>query len=171
DRLVAAAPDGTVARREDDRWIEYDTLESVRAIDGDLIAAADGAYRLVDGDLDYVGLDDVRDVAGGTPRAATATGLYRLGNGWLDELDGDFEMVADGPEGAHAATADRLYAFDGDWNPVSGIERSVVDVARGQYAVCADGTLLSATGDEWRAHPLGAGTARALVARSDRKPV
>lgn len=171
DRFVAAAPDGTVARRDDDGWVECGTVDSVRAIDGDLIAAADGVYRLADDDLDYVGLDDVRDVAHGTPRAATATGLYRLGNGWLDELDGDFEMVADGPEGAHAATADRLYAFDGDWKPVSGIERSVVDIARGQYAVCADGTLLSATEDEWRAHPLGAGTARALVARSDRKPV
>ena len=170
--LVAAAPDGTVARRTDDGWLDCGQLEDVRAIDDDLLATADGVYRLADDELEYAGLDDVHDVAGGTPRAATADGLFRLGNGWLDELDGRFGMVAGGPSGvAHAATETVFYAFDGGWTRVEAVERRVVDVARGVYAVCADGTLLTATDDGWREHPLGTPGAHAVVARPDRKPV
>jgi hypothetical protein len=172
DGLVAAAPDGTVARRIDDKWHEIGTVETVRAIDGDLLGADGGVYRLTDGDLQYAGLDAVRDVAtAGVPRAATATGLYRLGNGWLDDLDGEFTMVGADTERAHAASMDGFYAHDNGWESIE-VERSVAAVAYAGrvYAVSTDGTLLVETDDGWREHPLGVGEPHALVA-ADRKPV
>lgn len=169
--LLAAAPDGTVARREGDGWTEVGAVAGVRAIDGDLLGTDEGVYRLADGELRYSGLDAVRDIAtADTPRAATATGLYRLGNGWLNELDGDFTMVSAESGRVCAATADQCYEYDGEWTPRDGIDRSVVGIA-GIYAVCADGTLCIETEDGWREHPLGVGDARAVVARTDRKPV
>jgi hypothetical protein len=173
DGLIAADPDGTVASRTGDSWTELGQVEPVRAIDGNLLGTEGGVYRLADGELHYSGLDAVRDVAtAGTPHAATATGLYRLGNGWMDVLDGDFETVA-ADEQAHAATADRFYEYDDEWSPIEGIDRAVVGVADagGIYAATRDGTLLIETSDGWREHPLGATEARAVVARTDRKPV
>jgi hypothetical protein len=172
DGPVAAAPDGTVARRIDDEWHECGTVETVRAIDGDLLGTDGGVYRLTGSDLQYAGLDAVRDVAtAGVPRAATATGLYRLGNGWLDDLDGDVTMVDSDVERAHAANMDGFYVHDGEWTPVE-VEKSVAAVAYagGVYAVAMDGTLLVETNEGWREHPLGVGEPRALVA-ADRKPV
>ena len=172
DGLVAAAPDGRVARRTDDEWHDVGTVETVHAIDGDLLATDGGVYRLTDDGLTHAGLDAVRDVAtAGIPRAATATGLYRLGNGWMDDLDGDFRMVSADGERAHAATPSEFYAHDDEWRPI-GIERSVAAVAYAElvYAVAADGTLLIGTDDDWRDHPLGIGEPNALVA-VDRKPV
>lgn len=172
DGLVAAAPDGRVARRVDDEWHDMDTVGTVHAIDGDLLATDGGVYRLTDDGLTHAGLDAVRDVAvGGVPRAATATGLYRLGNGWMDDLDGDFTMVSADGERAHAATPSEFYAHDDEWRPVE-VRRSVAAVAYAGlvYAVAADGTLLIGTDDGWRDHPLGIGEPHALVAM-DRKPV
>lgn len=188
--LLAAAPDGTVARRIDGEWTTVGTVTEPQAIDGDLVAAADGVYRCTGTDCQHVGLDDANDVAAtGTPHAATADGLYRLGNGWLPVLDGVFSMVSTdrwtaepGAIGrAHAATDETLYRHaDGEWTTVDDVDREVVDVAYGGkesgseggvYAVTADGTLLSETDDGWRDHPLGVADVRALVARPDRKPV
>jgi hypothetical protein len=173
--LVAAAPDGRVARRIDDEWHDVGTVETVHAIDGDLLATDGGIYRLTDDGLTHAGLDAVRDVAvGGVPRAATATGLYRLGNGWMDELDGDFRTVSADTDGelAHAATADEFYAHDdGEWRPIE-IGKPIAAVAYTGlvYAVATDGTLLVEGDDGWRDHPLGIGEPHALVA-ADRKPV
>lgn len=173
--LIAAAPDGRVARRIDDEWHDVDTIGTVHAIDGDLLATDGGIYRLTDDGLTHVGLDAVRDVAvEGVPRAATATGLYRLGNGWMDELDGDFRMVSADIDGelAHAATADEFYAHDdGEWRAIE-IEKSIAAVAYAGlvYAVATDGTLLVEGDDGWRDHLLGIGEPHALVA-ADRKPV
>ncbi|WP_049902502.1 HVO_0234 family beta-propeller protein [Halococcus agarilyticus] len=187
--LLAAASDGTVARRIDGEWTAVGSVEEPRAIDGDLVAAADGIYRCSDTDCQHVGLDAVRDVAAaGTPHAATADGLYRLGNGWLQAFEGSFSMVcADrstaepGALGrAHAATDGTLYRHaDGEWTIVDGIEKRVVDVAYtgtgtevgGVYAVAADGTLLSKTDDAWRDHPLGLRGVEAIAARPDRNAV
>jgi hypothetical protein len=175
DELLAASPTGTVARREGDGWTEVGTVECVRAIDGNLLGTEGGIYRLTDGELHYSGLDDVRDVVtAGTPHAATATGLYRLGNGWMNALDGDFEMVSTDAAGrAYAATTEQFYTNDGEWTPIDEIDRAVVGIADagGVYAVTRDGTLLIETNDGWREHPLGAGEARAVVARTDRNPV
>jgi hypothetical protein len=188
--LLAAAPDGTVARRTGGEWQNVGTVAEPRAIDGSLIAAADGVYRCSDTDCQHVGLDAASDVAApGTPHAATAEGLYRLANGWLPVLDGSFTMVctdrattSPGAIGrAHAASAGTLYRHaDGEWTTVDAVDREVVDVAYGSaksgsgsgvYAVTADGTLLSETDDGWRDHPLGLAGIQAIVARPDRKPV
>lgn len=156
---VAAGPDGSLARL-DGSWEPVGVAEAgVNAIDADLLAGDDGVYRIDDG-LQYVGLSAVRDVAAAGPLAATADGLYALGNGWMDVLDGDFHVVASDGERAHAATAAALYERrETGWRAVSiPVDEPIVDVAYVEcpYAVTADGTLLAAAGDDdWRSYPLG----------------
>ena len=185
ERVLAANGDGAVARYRGGEWRSVGTVGDVRALSGAFVAAADGVYRVVsDGDTDAedgedsatlrnVGLDDVRDVAGGaTPLAATGDGLYRLGNGWLCEREGGFETVAsgvtetDGTERAHAATAGTLYAREaGEWTsvelPVAG---AVTGVAYGEcvYAVTRDGTFLVAASPERTADGTGGWRHRSL---------
>ncbi|SDG26769.1 HVO_0234 family beta-propeller protein [Halorientalis regularis] len=160
DDLLAAGPDGAVARRErGGDWTTLGTVEDVRAIDGDLLATAGGVYRVGDG-LDHVGLADARDVAtGGTPLAATDGGLYYLGPGWAKGIEGEFTAVASSPERGHAATADALYEGDGeDWHECEvPTDESVVGVTHGTgtYAVTDQGTALVNAGDGWRSRALG----------------
>jgi len=171
--VVAAAPDGLVARlaagRSDaddedpvpddgDAWADLGRLDAeVRAVDGDLLATASGVYRLPD--LDYVGLDDVADVAAAGPLAATGDGLYSLGNGWLDELDGPFSVVASDGERAHAASAEDFFERRSRvWRPVAlPAGGQVVDVTYGAvpFAVTDDGVLLAEREDGWEATSLG----------------
>jgi len=139
DRPVAAAPDGTVAAF-DGAWQTLGNAGAVRAIDGDLLAAADGVYRVDTGagdgaspGLDLVGLDDARDVStAGTPLAATGKGLYRLGPGWTTDLTGSFAVVAGDGRRNHAATATALYerpAPGTEWHErVSPADDPLVDV-------------------------------------------
>ena len=159
DDLLAAGLDGRVARREDGAWTTLGTVEGVQAIDGDLLGAAGGVYRVGDG-LDHVGLTDTRDVAtGGTPLAATDGGLYYLGPGWATAQDGEFTAVASSPDRGHAATADAFYTGDGDeWRTCAlPTDESVVAVTHGEgvYAVTEQGTVLVDAGDGWRARALG----------------
>ncbi|WP_135854868.1 HVO_0234 family beta-propeller protein [Halorussus salinus] len=151
-------------------WTELGELDDVRAIDGDLVAAESGVYRAVGDDLQHVGLEEVRDVsAAGVPLAATDDGLYRLGNGWMDVLNGAFRAVSAAPAEtgssarslgwAHAAGADGLFAREeGAWQavelPVSG-EVVALDHGDGAYAVTADGTFLLSVGDGWHHQVLG----------------
>lgn len=166
DGVVAADSDGRVARLEDadgpspasGEWSTVGTLDAaVRAIDPPLVAAADGVYRLPG--LDYVGLGDAHDVASGGPLAATGDGLYSLGNGWIDELDGAFRVAATDGDGAHAATSTAFHERrSGAWAAVDlQVGGPVVDVAYGDavYAVTDDGVLLARSEDGWRATPLG----------------
>jgi len=180
DHVLAADADGTVARHRDGEWHSVSTVEDVRALSGEFVAASDGVYQVAgDGDDDgaggdtlrNVGLDDVRDVAGeATPLAATADGLYRLGNGWLCEREGAFEMVASGHvdavERAHAATAETLYAHeDGEWTPVElPVAGAVAGVAYGEcvYAVTRDGTFLVDASPERTADGTGGWRHRSL---------
>lgn len=184
DGVVAATAEGRIARRgrpaqsgrgsdaardpgmggsttDDSRptevWTELGTVDRVRAIDGRLVAAADGVHRITDGGLTPAGLSDVRDVAAvGRPLAATGEGLYALGNGWLRLLDGPFRAVAVDPvsvpggpadDPLAVAVADRVYvrsddtsdpdpdhddatADGGAWRPVElPTDDPVVDVA------------------------------------------
>ncbi|WP_336001051.1 HVO_0234 family beta-propeller protein [Halorientalis halophila] len=159
--LLAAGPDGRVARREDQGWTELGTVADVRAIDGGLLGAADGIYRVGDG-LEHVGLSDVRDVAtGGTPLAATGDGLYYLGPGWAKALDGAFTAAASAPDRGHAATADALYEHtDDEWSEVDvPTDEPIAAVAHGPeagaYAVTERGTVLVSVGDGWRDRALG----------------
>jgi hypothetical protein len=128
-------------------WTELGEA-TVRAADGRLLAADDGVYRVGERGIDHVGLDDVRDVAApagvgaGSPFAATADGLYRLGPGWTEERAGSFDLVAaadsaeNGPPAdgstdsrsprSHAGTADDdlLARTGGGWTPVEWPARS-----------------------------------------------
>jgi hypothetical protein len=70
DGLVAAG-EGRVARYDDGEWWEMGTVEDVRAVAEDFVAAADGVYGLPG--CAYRGLHDAADVAG--PFADTADGL------------------------------------------------------------------------------------------------
>lgn len=189
--LIAAGPDGEVACWHPDpdpdgdgdggQWetLEDETVAAVRAIDGDLIGTDGGVYRVHDGGLDHVGLTDVRDVsAAGVPLAATAEGLYKLGNGWMELAEGAFAAVAADPRtepgrltralGVSATGA--VYALaDGEWSEREGPAESIVAVGYGDadavYAVTEGGSFLaleageSADGDggppAWRPHPIG----------------
>ena len=162
DAILVASPDGTLARRPAgaDDWRDLGSVGEVRAIDGDLVATADGVYRALDDGVQHAGLDDVRDVAmAETPLAATADGVYRLGNGWMHEFEGDVRVVASDGERVHAATPDGLFARrDGEWGAESlPAGSAVVDVAYGDgtYVVTADGTLLVTVGDGWRHRSIG----------------
>lgn len=171
NRVVVADESGRIARYGEDGWTELGTVEDVRAIDGSLVAAADGVYRLSDTGLTHVGLDDALDVSdpagrlksdAGTPLAATESGLYTLGNGWMDALDGKTTVVASMPDGrAHAVGPDGLVALEDDeWvaDPIP-VDETVVAVAhdaRATYAVTDTGTFCVRTaGSDWRTQVLG----------------
>ena len=181
--LLAAGPDGELGRvvhaveaflgEGDAEWLAVADVDgAVRAIDGPLVAASDGVYRFTADGIFDVGLTDVRDVVGTeTPRAATGDGLYRLGNGWMDELEGAFEVVtADSASNrAHAATDETFYELGSDagagWTPREIPVGPVVDVAYGErvYALSADGTFLIDRGDDWTRRSLGVPDAAALA--------
>ena len=102
--------------------IRIGEVPNPRAIDGPLVAAADGVHRVANADtgpgdpgLVPVGLDDARDVAGtGVPLAATADGLYWLGNGWMAAREATASAVAaDGDGHAMAVVAGDLLVRDG----------------------------------------------------------
>jgi hypothetical protein len=158
---LAAAPDGRVARL-DDGWTRLGTVDDPRAVDAGMIAAADGVHRVVDDGLRPVGLADVRDVHGrDLPFAATGDGLYRLGNGWMDERDGAFAAVgADGDRAAAVGDAGLLVREDvAAWSAVeTPATDRIVDVGfteAATVAVTTDGTLLADAGDGWRTRTLG----------------
>ncbi|WP_231186106.1 hypothetical protein [Haladaptatus sp. DYF46] len=158
--LLVAGEDGRIAHRDGDEWHELATLDAVRAIDGDLVATDDGVYRVSSDGVQHAGLADVRDVStAGVPLAATADGLYRLGNGWMKTVDGDFHVVSATDEKAYAATAGGIVSREGEeWVDVSlPVDDSVVDIAFGDgvYAATESGTFLATTGDGWRSRNLG----------------
>ena len=169
DSLVAAGPEGGVARYDGADWAPLGRLDAkVRAVDGGLLAAADGVHRVAP-DLPHAGLEDVRDVDG-AGLAATVDGLWRRTDaGWSCERDGphDAVVVASGADRAHAAAADALLERTADgWvtcdPPVCG---DLADVAEGPaaYAATTDGTFLVDDGDGWRDRPLGVPEVRRLA--------
>ncbi|WP_439027832.1 HVO_0234 family beta-propeller protein [Haloarchaeobius sp. DT45] len=162
DGLLAAGEDGRVARYDEGSgdWDDLGTCAGeARAIDGDLVAASDGVYRITD-ELTHAGLDDARDVAtAGTPRAATGSGLYYLGNGWMDDLDGAFTLVASDGERSHAVGDGELYHLTDDgWEPHPHQPAGTfVDLDYGDttYAVSSDGRFFAEAEDGWRHQLLG----------------
>lgn len=159
------------------------SVDDPRAIDGPLVAAADGVHRVVGGgaagdapSLEPVGLDDARDVAGaGVPLAATPAGLYWLGNGWMSANEGDATAVAaDGDGHALAAVDDELLVrdvtdatdaaagigWDADAWRVAALpvdERpAALGYGPGLSVVVTDaGTLCVDAGDGWRHQAIG----------------
>ena len=156
-----------------------------RAIDGPLVAAEDGVYQVTGGDgeagLLAVGLDDARDVAGsGMPLAATGSGLYWLGNGWMTALEGVATAVAADGDGHAMAVVDgdlRVHADAGtEWGAETWrvadlpVDEDAVALGYGpgiSVAVTAAGTLCVDAGDGWRHQVVGvrdaAGVALAVV--------
>ncbi|ELY87505.1 HVO_0234 family beta-propeller protein [Natrialba taiwanensis] len=153
--LLAAGPNGDLGyrnlrnRNDGTDWhrCSADAITSVRAIDRDLVATDDGVYRFrpTDGELEHAGLSDARDVsAAGIPLAATADGLYKLGNGWMAIREEPFETVTADPRTergrlarAHAISSagdsnDTVYAFtDDDWTAIETPDELIVDIGYG----------------------------------------
>ena len=182
--------DGSVA---DPVATSIGTVSNPRAVDGALIAAGDGVYRAAGGDgadasrgLTAVGLDDARDVAGaGMPLAATGSGLYWLGNGWMTALEGAAEAVAADGDGHAMAVVDgelRVHAGEDDESGTEAWEEETwriadlpVDEAAAalgygpglSVVVTTAGTLCVDAGDGWRHQVVGVrdveGTALAVV--------
>ncbi|WP_123624484.1 hypothetical protein [Halorubrum sp. CSM-61] len=188
--FLVAREDGEIDRIEvgDGRSDPVGTVSEPRAVDGPLVAAADGVHRVTGGDgagddltLTSVGLDDARDVAGsGMPLAATGSGVYWLGNGWMTALSGDATAVAADGDGHATAVVDGglfVHGSDGDgWDTetwrVSELPVDEEPVALGygpgvSVAVTDAGTLCVDAGDGWRHQVVGvrgvAGVALAAV--------
>ncbi|NHX37139.1 MULTISPECIES: HVO_0234 family beta-propeller protein [Halolamina] len=145
-------------------WVDLGSVDDVRAVDGRLVAAADGVHRITASGLDDAGLDDVRDVAArGAPLAATTDGLYELGNGWMLARGGGHETVATDGERAHAVAADGTVlgrsSGGGDWTALDlPTDEGIVDFGYTDDAVVAatdSGSLLATVGDRWRSRAVG----------------
>jgi len=175
--VVAAGEDGRVARLDPVdgglAWTDLGSVDEPRAVDGGLIAAADGVHRVEGDDLTHAGLSDVRDVAGrGVPLAATPEGLYVLGNGWMEVSREAFSVVESDGERAHAVgEAGVLTREDagGDWEPLDlPTDGEVVGVAYGPGQVVAatrEGAVLAWAGDDWRSQLVGARDVSAVALR------
>lgn len=176
--VLAAGEDGTVARYDGDGWTDRGTVDAdVRALDADLVAASDGVHRLTDDGVTHAGLDDARDVAApGVPQAATADGLFSLGNGWLEAVAGDFRAVAADPATAtpgevglaHAATPDACFEHDdGAWAERDlPVDEPVVDATHAvdtTILLTATGTLVVDADDDTRHRSLGLPDAAAIT--------
>lgn len=188
-RPTAASPDGDVAVLRGDEWAPVGAVDEPRAIDGDLLAAGDGVYRVEaggasrggdrGGDGGAGGLDRLRagpagDVAAGGPYAASPDGLYELPDQRLRE--GEHTAVAADTDGnrAHAVAGGDLFVRRNGWERCDlPTEDPVVDVGYGEsvYAVTAAGTLLvrAAPGQTpdghggWRSRALGVREVRRLA--------
>ena len=164
--VIAGDDGGRVVRVDAEGVDEIGTTEgAVTAIDGALVGTEGGVYRVIDNELVAAGLDRVRDIdARGTPLAATETGLYRLGNGWMTLHEGDAAAVtSDGGGRRHAVIDNTLYTAspDGDrWAPVRlPVDETPLDIAYGDRTsiVTAEGTVLVEADDGWRHQRLGVG--------------
>ena len=187
DALLVAREDGAVERvgfEEGETAVastaRIGSVADPRAVDGGLVAAADGVFRVTGDAVEKVGLDDARDVAGaGMPLAATGAGLYWLGNGWMSVRDGAADAVAaDGDGHAMAVVDGDLLVHSGAaewggeaWDPTSlPVDETAVALGYGpgvSVAVTAAGTLCVDAGDGWRHQVVGvrdvAGVALAVI--------
>jgi len=145
-------------------WVPLGSVDAVRAVDGRLVAAADGVHRVTASGLDDAGLDDARDVAGrGAPLAATADGLYELGNGWMLAREGGHATVATDGDRAHAVAAEGTVlgraSAGGAWAALDlPTGDGIADFGYtddGVVAATESGTLLATVGDGWRSRSVG----------------
>ncbi|TKX54414.1 hypothetical protein EXE42_07945 [Halorubrum sp. SP3] len=139
-----------------------------RAVDGALVAGAEGVYRAGEDGLTDVGLDDARDAAGsGTPLAATGAGLYWLGNGWMTAREGAADAVAADGDGHTMAVVDGdllVHSGAGEWEDETWavadlpVDETVVALGYGpgvSVVVTGVGTLCVDAGDGWRHQVVG----------------
>ncbi len=174
--LVVARGDGTIERVAFEAGetavastAQIGSVADPRAVDGGLVASAEGVYRVGEGGLTDVGLDDARDVAGpGMPLAATGAGLYWLGNGWMAVRDAAADAVAaDGDGHAMAVVDGDLLVHAGEsggwgdetWAPADlPVDERAVALGYGpgiSVAVTDAGTLCVDAGDGWRHQVVG----------------
>lgn len=162
------------SRESDPSWQMLGTVEKPVSIDGDLVAANSGVFRL-GSTVEALGLADVNDVArdstDGQILAATEEGLYR-GSGDA----ADWEEISPDPvhrvlsaDGGYLAVTDEevVQRYDGDEETrIEGLgNEPVVDIAQGEslYAVTEAGDLFMAAEpgqttdgyDGWRSQPVG----------------
>lgn len=183
--VIAADESGRIAHRHrpesepDERgdsdgtaqWVEVGTVPgTVTAIDWPFVATSEGLYRTDGAGLEHVGLTAVTDVAAtGIPLAATETGLYRLGNGWMSLREGSFHVVASDGSRAHAAGEGGLYDGSADWEPVSlPVSELISDLAYTPAAtvgVTEAGTVLLSAGDGWRTRAIGVAGVEGVAVR------
>lgn len=173
--------DDPVTEIPDSAATKLGAVEEPTAVDGPLVAAADGVHRVVGDELENVGLADARDVAGtGVPLAATADGLFWLGNGWMDALVGGYRAVAADGDGhalavddggalaVHAGGADGARFAADAWEPASlPVSNPVAAVGYGPglaLAVTDAGTLCLDAGDGWRYRTVGVREVRGIAA-------
>jgi hypothetical protein len=165
DAAAPHAADGSdAADTEETAWTDLGSAGAVRAVDGGLVAAADGVYRLGSSSLAHAGLDDARDVDP-EPLVATGSGLYSLGNGWMDVLDGPVDAVDAAGERAQAVRDGELYVRTGsgaarEWRaealPVDEPVAAVTHGIEAAYAVTEAGTFAVRLPDgEWRYRGVG----------------
>lgn len=163
---VAATPDGTVARLVGDDWEPVGGVDEPRRAGGDLLAAADGVYRVGE-DLAFLGAVDARDVAAAGPYAATPDGLVAYDGEFHRVAGANCRLVAAEGDRAHAVCAGGLLARrNGAWQsrPLP-VDDSLADLAHGEalYAVTREGTMLVNAAPEltpdgqggWRSRALG----------------
>lgn len=160
--LTAADNTAHVATYNDNTWTTIGSLPSpVNAMDGPFVATDDGIFRL-NPDLTHVGLSAVNDVsAEPIPRAATRTGLYELGNGWHQAVDGEFQFVATWVRHddtlAYAATQSALYERDPTWREIDHpFSDPIIDVAFTTYPFFITTTgALGVRHSDWQMTSLG----------------
>lgn len=164
---VMGGSDGGVHREPGTGTRYLGQLSNIQAIEPPLIASSDGVF-LLEG-LSHAGLGHVRDVAATpVPRAATASGLYRLGNGWIEEKAGDATTVVSGGTTEGAAVINETFHRFGDdgWTPRSlPTDAAIADVLLGPaiYVITDDGTLLVDAGSGWRSRALGIPDVRGMA--------
>lgn len=169
DGLIAGGST-RIARYTEGAWTDLrvaDQPSTVSSFAGPLVGTEDGVYRITNGELSSVGLENVRDVSvAGAPLAGTATGLYQLKNGWDLVLEKPVHWVESDGTRVYVGTDDGLFIrskrsqgepsnqYEQVTLPVS--ER-IAGVAYGEstYAVTVDGTFLIESEGEWRARSIG----------------
>lgn len=154
-------------------WQILGTVDGPVSIDGPLVAAASGVYRLGE-TIEPLGLDSVNDVtqcpSTGEILAATQDGLYRSaddGDSWENVSTDAVSRVLSVEQGYLAVTDDgTVEQYDNTGGTrVDGLTEPVVDIAQGEslYAVTAAGDLFMAADpdqttdgyDGWRSQPVG----------------
>jgi hypothetical protein len=181
--LIAGGADGRIARLPDANptaeWTRLGTVDDVRALSGPLVATAAGISRITSAGVEHAGLSDVTDIdTSGVPIAATQEGLYRLGNGWMRLLEGQFSVVAtDGNEHGRVSGEDtdgepQTLAHSGsDWETgwtdrQLPDDRSPVALSYGRgfvAAATANGVVCVDTGEGWRCRSVGIGDVTGLA--------
>ncbi|AWB26328.1 HVO_0234 family beta-propeller protein [Halococcoides cellulosivorans] len=177
DTILAAGPEGRIARLSDGVWSTVGDLQDVRSMAGPYVGTGDGVYRAGDC-LAYEGLVGANALAAPDPGwAGTHEGLYRIADQGY-EHDGVIRAVAAAGDAVHAATAEAVFERDPEgsggpsaWTDLDPpTEAPIAALAHGPRGPDGQRTLLGVTvdgvavlrpaasadgGDEWRRRTLG----------------